>query len=122
MSDPAGYVREAVREDLRDDAADAILETDIRGQAFGVLGLDGDDRVVWYSDDGMLYFYPFVDGEVVRDTDHPEYDSEWLRHTPHHGEAVVMSRNTADWNWIHPRYRWVTDHATAKKVEIEYRD
>lgn len=119
MSDPEEYVLEAVEGELMPEAARRVLETDHTGPCFGVLGLDSDDRVVVYVDDGMLYHYPCEDGEVVRDPDHPDCESEWLRHTPHHGEGVVQSLDTSGWHWIHPRYRWVTNHAPGRKLETE---
>lgn len=122
MSDPEEYVLKAVRGELKPDVAREILETDQPAPTFGVLGLDSEDRIVWYDDDGTLYRYPFVDGEVVRSPEHPDWTREDLRHSPHHGEAVVRSLDTSGWHWIHPRYRWVTDHTPGRKLETQRED
>lgn len=108
MNGPEDHVREAVKRELSEDMARHVLDADWNGSAFGVIGVDEQDRVVVYADDGMVFWKPVVDGEL-HGHGHPDYESRPGMYDIHGGEGAVMELNTDDWKWIHPRYRWVTD-------------
>lgn len=114
MSDhdgPEDVFRAIVDRELRDGVRDVVLESDFGGMNYGVLGIDGDGRVVLYSDDGVLYRDPIEDGERAG-RDHPNHVSRFAGYSPHTGEGAVFSLDTDGWTWIHPRYRWITDELT----------
>lgn len=108
MRTPAEHVQRTVRDELSEDMAELVLAADWEGPAFGTIGVDGDGRVVTYSDDGMVYHLPVSDGKLAG-SPHPDHASTPLRATPHSGEGAVLALDTDDWEWIHPRYRWVTE-------------
>lgn len=108
MTGPGGHVTDVLETELTSRTASLIASEDYPGPCYGVLGIDGEDRVVSYWDDGVLIRTPIVDGELA-ERGHPDYESGFKGFSPHDTEGAVLAMDTGDWNWIHPRYRWLVD-------------
>lgn len=77
---------------------------------FGIGGIDAEHRLVSFSDDGWVVGY-HLDGAETERTNYgyrldTEQDSLADRQL---GEEFMLGRDTSDWVWVHPRYRWLTE-------------
>jgi len=113
--EPPKYVKGTVRSELPERLSEPVLDADWFGPPFGVLGIDSQERVVMYGGDGVLVRHPVAGGELA-DRSHSGYESGFKGFDPHTGGGAVQSLDTTDWMWIHPRYRWMTDHTPGLKL------
>lgn len=92
----------------------AVL-TEREGFCFQFLGMDTDDRAVFYaSDDGSLVRYRYVpeDHELQQDASRiigPELDSDSGRVDPFLTAFIHLTERGEKWAWVHPRFRWAKE-------------
>lgn len=83
---------------------------------FGVLGVDGEQRLVSASDDGWIIGYHLDEatieqrkGRVGRPLGKrlkTQQDDIAARQFP---EEFMFERDVSEWVWVHPRYRWLVE-------------
>lgn len=116
----AGQVTEhAVNQELKPHLSDVLTERE--GFCFQSLGIDSENRVVFYaSDDGHVVRYRYLSDEHELKQDAStflgrELDSEPERVDPFLTAFVYLTERGENWTWIHPRFRWARDELTKLK-------
>lgn len=110
---PRDAANHAVNGELKPHVSDVLLDRE--DFCFQLLGLDSEDRAVFYcSDDGTLTRYEYLETEheLERDEDDMigyDVDRDSERVAPFATAFCHVWGRERDWTWIHPRFRWLTD-------------
>lgn len=115
MSNPT--LRDAAKHVVGGELTPTFWNTlmDREGFCFHLLGVDGEDRAVFYgSDDGHLIWFRYRVGEdeLEQDADKfvgPSLHKDSERVDPASAAFLWLTRRGEGWNWIHPRFRWLAD-------------
>lgn len=109
----------AVNGELKPHLSDVLTERE--GFCFQSLGIDSENRVVFYaSDDGHVVRYRYVpEGhELEQDANTflgPKLDNEPESVDPFVTAFVHLTERGENWMWVHPRFRWARDELTEMK-------
>lgn len=77
---------------------------------FGIGGIDAQQRLVSFGDDGWIVGYHLDTASVNQDRYGKSLDAEHdtLAHQSM-PEPFMFGKDVSEWVWVHPRYRWLTE-------------
>lgn len=115
---PRDAAEHAVDGELKSQFANAVLDRD--DAIIRLLGLDSEDRAVYYSvDSGRVLRYEYApEGEGLEQDAGTFIGPSLDENEPDHAFTYLTTRGE-DWMWIHPRFRWLHAELDAMEQETE---
>lgn len=77
---------------------------------FGIVGIDAEERLLLSADDGSIRGVDLDTAyvEKTRYGRHIRGEDEYVAHQQHPQE-YMLDRDTSDWVWVSPRFRYLTE-------------
>lgn len=91
-----------------EDSWDVLYSMEDRD--FGLGGIDGEGRLIRFSDDGWITGYDLLNASVERTRHGPKLDApQETITTGQMPEEFMMDRDVSDWRWVNPRFEYLVD-------------